>query len=160
MLTIELSAEITQNYCGVSVLGVSHCNILIDENRDIKIIRNHLVLVAYDYLLTFGSETTFFWKLRRLNGAMILFLLNRYISPTQFAIQLLSEWAQPCERHMGRAHVVNHPTALDLPAFSGEHCKSLYRLPYASALYSTAGEFHQFFMEIDPKLTLNRLYGW
>ena len=89
MLTIELSAETTQNYCGVSVLGVSHCNILIDENRDIRIIRNHLVLVAYDYLLTFGSETTFFWKLRRPNGALILFLLNRYLT---LVVQIIN-WA-------------------------------------------------------------------
>ena len=86
MLTIELSAETTQNYCGVSVLGVSHCNILIDENRDIRIIRNHLVLVAYDYLLTFGSETTFFWKPRQFNGAAILFLFNRYLT---LAVQIL-----------------------------------------------------------------------
>ena len=81
MLTIELSAEIvTDGYCDVSVLGMSYFKMLIDENRDIKIIRNHLVLVAYDYLLTFGSETAFFWKLRRPNGALILFLLNRYLT--------------------------------------------------------------------------------
>ena len=59
-----------------------HFKILIDENRDIRIvdIDSYLALVIYDYILTFSSEVTFFWKPRRPNGAMILFLLNRYLT--------------------------------------------------------------------------------
>ena len=88
MLTIGLSAEsIILNYCDLSVSGMSHCKILIHENRDIQIVYNHLALVAYEYLLTFGSEATFFWKPRRFNGAMILFLLNRYLTLT---VQILN----------------------------------------------------------------------
>ena len=41
---------------------------------------NSLALVVYDCLLTFGSEVVFFWKPRRPSGAMILFLLNRYLT--------------------------------------------------------------------------------
>ena len=81
MLTIDLSAAmIIDEYCAVSVLGMSHCKILIDENRHIKIVHNYLALVIHDYLLTFGGEVKFFWKPRQLNGAMILFLLNRYLT--------------------------------------------------------------------------------
>ena len=87
MLTIELSEDIITNYCGVSVLGMSHWRILINENRDIRMVHNHLALVVYDILLTFSGEVTFFWKLGRLNGAMILFLLNRYLT---LAVQILN----------------------------------------------------------------------
>ena len=62
------------------VFGMSHYKRLINENRDIRIVHDYLALVAYDSLLTLGSEVTFFWKPRRLNGAMILFLLNRYLT--------------------------------------------------------------------------------
>ena len=81
MLTLELSAEIIQETSGASVLGMPHFKILIDENRDIRIvdIDSYLALVIYDYILTFSSEVTFFWKPRRLNGAMILFVFNRYL---------------------------------------------------------------------------------
>ncbi|TBU54395.1 hypothetical protein BD310DRAFT_828110, partial [Dichomitus squalens] len=37
-------------------------------------------LFAYDFILTFGSEVTLFWKGGHLSGATILFLLNRYIT--------------------------------------------------------------------------------
>ena len=104
MLTIELSAEIiTDGYCDVSVLGMSYFKMLIDENRDIRTVHINLALVVYDSLLTFGSEATFFWKPRRLNGAMILFLLNRYLtlavqilfwapSPPSFQVCCLASW--------------------------------------------------------------------
>ena len=83
MLTIDLSAAmIIDEYCAVSVLGMSHCNIFINENKDIKTVNNDVALVVYDCLLTFGSEFTLFWKPRRLNGALILFLLNRYLTLT------------------------------------------------------------------------------
>ena len=86
MLTIELSAQIIVDYCDISVLGMSHCKRLIDESREIRIVLYYLALVAYDSLLTFGSEVTFFWKPRQLNGAAILFLLNRYLT---LAVQIL-----------------------------------------------------------------------
>jgi len=73
-------------------------------------------LLIYDHAITLDQEISRIWS-SQWNAHKVLFLLNRYISPTQFAIQLLT---------------------LDLPAFSGEHCKPIYRLPYASALYSTA----------------------
>ena len=104
MLTIELSAEFTiWEYCGISVFGTFHSKILINENRDIRTVHINLALVVYDSLLTFGSEATFFWKPRRLNGAMILFLLNRYLtlavqilfwapSPPSFQVCCLASW--------------------------------------------------------------------
>ena len=39
MLTIELSEDIIANYCGISVLGMSHCMILVDDNRDIRMVQ-------------------------------------------------------------------------------------------------------------------------
>ena len=88
MLTIELSAKIViiEEYCGVAVLGMSYSNILVDENKAIRIVHNYIALVAYDCLLTFSREVTFFWKPRRLSGAMILFLFNRYLT---LAVQIL-----------------------------------------------------------------------
>ena len=92
MLTIELSEDIMVEYCNVSVLGMSHSKILIDENRDITMVHNYPAFVVYDYLLTFDSEATFFWKPRRVNGAMILFLLNRYLT---LAVQIIRCSPQP-----------------------------------------------------------------
>ena len=87
MLTMELSAAIIEEYSQMFVFGMSHYQRLINENRDIRILHDYLALVAYEYLLTFGSEATFFWKPRRFNGAMILFLLNRYLTLT---VQILN----------------------------------------------------------------------
>ena len=87
MLTIELSADVFSDYCQISLLGTSHSKTMIDQNPHIRTVHNYLALVVYDILLTFGSEVTFFWKLRRLNGAMILFLLNRYLT---LAVQILN----------------------------------------------------------------------
>ncbi|TBU28237.1 hypothetical protein BD311DRAFT_865542 [Dichomitus squalens] len=39
-----------------------------------------VVLLVYDYILTFSSEVTLFWMGGRVSGATILFLLNRYIT--------------------------------------------------------------------------------
>ena len=80
MLTIELSEVITISLCTSSMLRMSHCKILIDENSEIRTVHNDLAFVVYDSLLTFGSEVTFFWKPRQFNGATILFLLNRYLT--------------------------------------------------------------------------------
>ena len=79
---MELSAAIIEEYSQMFVFGMSHYKRLINENRDIRIvdIDRYLALVVYDYILTFSSEVTFFWKPRRLNGAMILFLLSRYLT--------------------------------------------------------------------------------
>ena len=84
---MELSAAIIEEYSQMFVFGMSHYKRLINENRDIRIVHDYLALVAYDSLLTLGSEVTFFWEPRRLNGAMILFLLNRYLT---FVVQILT----------------------------------------------------------------------
>ena len=42
----------------------------------------NLALFSYDYLITLGSELALFWIPRRVNGALILFLLNRYLMMT------------------------------------------------------------------------------
>ncbi|KAH9906593.1 uncharacterized protein BXZ73DRAFT_110455 [Epithele typhae] len=36
------------------------------------------VMIIFDYLLTFSREVEFFWK-RRVSGATILFITNRYL---------------------------------------------------------------------------------
>ena len=87
MLTIELSADVFSDYCQISLLGTSHSKTMIDQNPHIRTVHNYLALVVYDYLLTFGSEATFFWKPCQINGAMILFLLNRYLT---LAVQILN----------------------------------------------------------------------
>ena len=65
---------------------------MIDENEGMKMANHYPALVVYDYLLTFCSEATFFWKPRRVNGAMILFLLNRYLT---LAVQIIRCSPQP-----------------------------------------------------------------
>ena len=47
-----------------------------------------VVLVTYDYFLTFDSEVSYFWGPRLVNGASILLLLNRYLT---LVVQIL-EW--------------------------------------------------------------------
>ena len=42
----------------------------------------NLALFSYDYLITLDSEWALFWIPRRVNGALILFLLNRYLMMT------------------------------------------------------------------------------
>ena len=42
----------------------------------------NLALFYYDYLITLDSEWALFWMPRRLNGALILFLINRYLMMT------------------------------------------------------------------------------
>ena len=101
MLTIELSADIFDDYCQISLLGTSHSKTMIDQLSHIRTVDNYLALVVYDYLLTSGSEASFFWKPHRFNGATILFLLNRYLtlivqilmwvpSPTSFQVNCLA----------------------------------------------------------------------
>jgi len=43
------------------------------------------VVLIYDHALTFGEEVEQIWK-ENLNGASVLFLLNRYATPLQFII--------------------------------------------------------------------------
>ncbi|KZS98876.1 hypothetical protein SISNIDRAFT_480475 [Sistotremastrum niveocremeum HHB9708] len=73
-------------------------------------------LLMWDHLITLDQEISRIWS-QPWNGGKLLFLLNRYISPTQYLLQLL---------------------ALDLPALSGSRCLQVYRLPYAATLYATA----------------------
>ncbi|TBU29373.1 hypothetical protein BD311DRAFT_720521 [Dichomitus squalens] len=39
-------------------------------------------LIAYEYVATFASEVTFFWIPHQVNGVLVLFLLNRYLTMT------------------------------------------------------------------------------
>ena len=50
------------------------------------------VLILHDYLVTFRQEVNMFWT-RKLNGAAILFYLNRYAFITVYAIYQLSTYA-------------------------------------------------------------------
>ncbi|KAH9944974.1 uncharacterized protein BXZ73DRAFT_38142 [Epithele typhae] len=53
----EYAAEATANYCGI--VGI--------------------VLIIYDYTITFGREVDLFWT-KRFSGATVLFIANKYIS--------------------------------------------------------------------------------
>ncbi|TBU42122.1 hypothetical protein BD309DRAFT_991919 [Dichomitus squalens] len=54
--------------------------------------RNCPALFFYDYILTFWSEGTLFWKPCQVNAAPVLFLLNRYIP---LAYQIFSVMPDP-----------------------------------------------------------------
>ncbi|KZS98875.1 hypothetical protein SISNIDRAFT_545737 [Sistotremastrum niveocremeum HHB9708] len=73
-------------------------------------------VLMWDHIITLDQEVTRIWK-QPWNGGKLLFLLNRYLSPTQYLLQLF---------------------ALDLPAFSGPRCPKVYRLSFATAVYATA----------------------
>ncbi|KAF5321748.1 hypothetical protein D9619_001272 [Psilocybe cf. subviscida] len=45
------------------------------------------VMLIYDHILTFPEEVDRIWK-RKISGASILFLINRYVTPLQFIIIL------------------------------------------------------------------------
>ncbi|PIL25526.1 hypothetical protein GSI_12413 [Ganoderma sinense ZZ0214-1] len=49
-------------------------------------------LILHDYLVTFRQEVNMFWT-RKLNGAAILFYLNRYAFITVYAIYQLTTYA-------------------------------------------------------------------
>ncbi|KAI1791903.1 hypothetical protein LXA43DRAFT_383863 [Ganoderma leucocontextum] len=55
------------------------------------------VLILHDYLVTFRQEVNMFWT-RKLNGAAILFYLNRYSFITVYAIYQLSTYAPISEQ--------------------------------------------------------------
>ncbi|TBU38998.1 hypothetical protein BD309DRAFT_1022465 [Dichomitus squalens] len=61
----EASAAFVNNFCGVAVLA----------------------LFVYDYLITFDNEVTLFWMPHQFNGALVLFMLNRYLTLT---VQILN----------------------------------------------------------------------
>ncbi|TBU52784.1 hypothetical protein BD310DRAFT_831473, partial [Dichomitus squalens] len=44
-------------------------------------------LFVYDYLITFDNEVTLFWMPHQFNGALVLFMLNRYLTLT---VQILN----------------------------------------------------------------------
>ena len=50
------------------------------------------MLILHDYLVTFRQEVNLFW-VRKLNGAAILFYMNRYAFITVYAIYQLSTYA-------------------------------------------------------------------
>ena len=137
MLTIEPSAENTiQGICAFSIIGMSHYKRVIDENRAIMLVHNYLALVIYDCLLTVGSEVAFFWNLRRLNGAMILFLLNRYLtlavqilrcipSPLSFEVRCLAiPWLPIRSLIRSRGRDLDNPTCLSCILIRFQRCDS------------------------------------
>ena len=138
MLTIEPSAENTiQGICAFSIIGMSHYKRVIDENRAIMLVHNYLALVIYDCLLTVGSEVAFFWNLRRLNGAMILFLLNRYLtlavqilrcipSPLSFEVRCLAiPWLPIRSLIRSRGRDLDNPTCLSCILIRLQHCEDV-----------------------------------
>lgn len=62
------------------------------------------VMLVFDHMLTFGDEVERIWK-RKFTGATALFLLNRYLTPVQFAIILDAfhnpKWAgETCRKYV------------------------------------------------------------
>ncbi|THU83153.1 hypothetical protein K435DRAFT_766027 [Dendrothele bispora CBS 962.96] len=60
------------------------------------------VMVLYDHILTFAEEVSCIWG-QKLNGATLLFFINRYITPIEFIIVLVAfhqaNWpAEVCDR--------------------------------------------------------------
>ena len=77
------------NYCGIAGFGalLSLLLLALCFSRS-----SALVLILHDYLVTFRQEVNMFWT-RKLNGAAILFYLNRYTFITVYAIYQLSTYA-------------------------------------------------------------------
>ncbi|KAK7461927.1 hypothetical protein VKT23_008358 [Stygiomarasmius scandens] len=47
------------------------------------------VMVVYDHILTFPEEVNYIWG-QKLNGATLLFFINRYITPIEFIVVLVA----------------------------------------------------------------------
>ncbi len=78
------------NYCGLAGFGALFLvRVAIHLRLSCPII---LVLILHDYLVTFRQEVNMFWT-RKLNGAAILFYMNRYAFITVYAIYQLSTYA-------------------------------------------------------------------
>ena len=82
ILTRDLSIFLTAYNCENAALSmffqkavpgaICHFKAAID--------RHFLAVFLYDYLITFDSEVMLFWMPCKINGASILFLLNRYLT--------------------------------------------------------------------------------
>ena len=69
-----------------------------------------LALVVYEYFLTLQSEIALFWMPRGINGASILFILNRYIT---LVAQVLSVTPLPTSFHVSYVAAVLLRNILD-----------------------------------------------
>ena len=69
-----------------------------------------LALVVYEYFLTIQSEIALFWMPRSINGASILFILNRYIT---LVAQVLSVTPLPTSFHVSYVAAVLLRNILD-----------------------------------------------
>ena len=76
-------------YCETSIPGMYLCRMMYVEM--FIGLTKFLALIVYEYFLTSVSEVKFFWKLRGVSGASILFLLNRYITVTLQILYLVPE---------------------------------------------------------------------
>ena len=55
-----------------------------------------LVLFLYDYLITFEQEVRFIWG-RKLTGANVIFILNRYPTLVMCLMVVIGCWPVECE---------------------------------------------------------------
>ena len=83
------------DYCVLATFGVFRTTLAdgshVPEYTNLLLIIP-LALLSYDYLITFNKEITLFWVPRRINGAFLLFLLNRYLF---LAAQILAVTPEP-----------------------------------------------------------------
>ena len=68
--------SILSNYLELYSTGKSCCSLCCENEKELK---DSVVLVIYDYILTFSQEFNVIWS-SELSGATILFLINRYFS--------------------------------------------------------------------------------
>ncbi|EJF56554.1 hypothetical protein DICSQDRAFT_141176 [Dichomitus squalens LYAD-421 SS1] len=100
------------NYCGVAAQALSY----------------------YDYLITFHNEVTLFWIPMRINGASVLFLLNRYFN----LVMQIGYWTQVPKSLQVALHqfeffyVIDSLQYLPCTAFSALRTYALCPKPYKS----------------------------
>lgn len=87
--TLTLIHRTNLNYCGLAGFGAILSVPLLALRFSCL---STLVLILHDYLVTFRQEVNMFWT-RKLNGAAILFYLNRYAFITVYAIYQLTTYA-------------------------------------------------------------------
>ena len=89
--TGKLSAppSFVANYCSNAAAGASLVDPLQTPWRTLITRFSFTVVFIYEYLITIGSETQYFWG-RKKTGATVLFFLNRYASLVWYVLQFAS----------------------------------------------------------------------
>ncbi|KAH9939062.1 uncharacterized protein BXZ73DRAFT_29522, partial [Epithele typhae] len=91
--------------------------------------------IFYEYLITFGQEVELFWG-RKINGASVLFFVNRYVVLTVYLLNTsgfakMSDNVRPLSICIQHGSCRSHPAHLIVPR---DRCSTLARSAVALTL--------------------------